>query len=360
MKSHLGLLVVLALCLIVSVACGTGPEPTATPPFESPLPVPTEPLGGGDLILFTSDRDGAMAYFVMKPDGSSVQTLSFPDAPATVLGPTWIPILERFIFAGKNDGDEDIYLANWDRTEYENLTNNPDLVESEPQVSPDGKWVALVCTWADPDICLIGTDGSSSKQLTRPPAWDAGPVWSPDSQELVFVSNAEGISDLYLVDIATFEPTRLTTDKARHSSPDWSPDGRLIAYQADTAGAWDIWAVSPDGGEPINLTQNPAADQSPKWSPDGKWIAFRSERDGNSEIYVMTADGQQPRNVSQSPDGTENVFAWSPDSQQLIFVSDAEGNLDIFKVNVDGSGKVNLTHNPADDGAPIWIQAPED
>ncbi len=365
MKSQLTVWMILALCLAGLAACETDAhQPTATPP-ESPLPVPTvaelspKPLSSGDLILFNSDREGGTtSFYLMKPDGSAVQRLLFPNAPVNVLAPTWVPVLQQFVFVGKSDGGEDVYLTNWERTAYQNLTNTPDVVEVDPVVSPDGQWVAMVCTWADPDICVISSDGLELRQLTGPPAWDANPVWSPDSQRLVYVSNAEGISDLFLVDIKEAKPRKLTTGEGRHSAPDWSPDGSWIAFQSDEMGVWDIWLISPDGQESLNLTQNPGADQSPKWSPDGQWIGFRSERDGNWEIYVMKANGQEPRNVSQSPEDNETVFVWSPDSQQLLFVSDVKGNLEIFRVNVDGSDKVNLTQNPADDGAPIWIQAP--
>jgi Tol biopolymer transport system component len=269
-----------------------------------------------------------------------------------------VPSLERFIFTGLGNQGEDIYVSNWEGTEIEKLTNTSDWAETTPNVSPDGKWVAMDCAQAEPDLCLVGTDGSGWAQLTGPPAWDSTPVWSPDSRSIAFVSNAEGISDLYVMEISDKEPFKLTTDEGRHTSADWSPDGDRIAYQADVDGAWDIWTISPKGGEPRNLTQSSRVDENPKWSPDGQWIAFRSTQDGDPEIYVMTADGQGLQNVSQNPGATETVFSWAPDSQRLAFVSDVEGNLDIFAVNLDGSGKTNLTQHPADDAAPIWLPLP--
>jgi Tol biopolymer transport system component len=361
MNKELRIWMALIVCLVVLTACRATGQPTDSPLFSSPLPPATESpepipsLSDSELILFTSNRDGSTAHYVMRPDGSSPHRLTFPAARVVVLGPTWVPSLERFIFSGSDDAGQDIYLSNWEGTEFENLTNTPDWTETTPRVSPDGKWVAMDCAQAEPDLCLVAADGSGWTQLTTPPAWDSTPVWSPDSKRVVYVSNAGGISDLYVMGISDDEPTKLTTDEGRHTSADWSPDGDQIAYQADVDGAWDIWTISPKGGEPRNLTQSSGPDEMPRWSPDGKWIAFRSKRDGDSEIYVMAADGQDPRNISQSPASTETVFFWSPDSQRLLFVSDADGNLDIFVVNRDGSGKMNLTQHPSDDAAPMWL-----
>jgi len=102
-------------------------SPTSQEPFASPL---ATPAGGdqvpealrGDLILFTSNRGGASAYYVMKPDGSAVTNIPFAGAPATVLGPTWVSQLDRFIFCGRTDDGQDIYLTDWAGTSYVNLS----------------------------------------------------------------------------------------------------------------------------------------------------------------------------------------------------------------------------------------------
>ena len=66
---------------------------------------------------------------------------------------------------------------------------------------------------------------------------------------------------------------RLTRNPARDMDPAWSPDGRRIAF--DRGGTQQIWLMNPDGSGQRSLT--PAAgwrSRDPDWSPDGRKIAF--------------------------------------------------------------------------------------
>ena len=64
-----------------------------------------------------------------------------------------------------------------------------------------------------------------------------------------------------------------------------------IVFTSDRDGNSEIYVMNPDGSGQTRLTNNGAIDADPVWSPDGTKIAFWSERDGPAEIYVMNADG---------------------------------------------------------------------
>src|SRR5882757_3759999 len=75
----------------------------------------------------------------------------------------------------------------------------------EPQISPDGKWVAY--TVATPDmeanrnasnIWMVSTTSGSAMQLTQS-GHDSSPVWSPDGKTLAFLSSRGGESQIYLL-----------------------------------------------------------------------------------------------------------------------------------------------------------------
>jgi len=92
-------------------------------------------------------------------------------------------------------------------------------------------------------------------------------------------------------------------------SPIWSPDGQKILFLSDRDGNLEIYVVNEDGKGIKNLTKNKATDYNPVWSPDGSQIVFTSERDGNPELYVMNSDGTGVTRLTSQP-GNDYSNAW--------------------------------------------------
>ena len=118
---------------------------------------------------------------------------------------------------------------------------------SDPQISPDSKWVAFVVTdyslkenRASRDIWIVPLEGGKAQQLTRSPRADSQPRWAPDSQRLTFVSNREGTPQIYLLRISGGEARRISNLDTGVSNLMWSPDGRWIAFSGDLT-----WPPSP-------------------------------------------------------------------------------------------------------------------
>ena len=95
------------------------------------------------------------------------------------------------------------------------------------------------------------------------------------------------------------------------SGPAWSP-GREIVFVSNRDGDSEIFVMNEDGSGPRLLTQKGGHNSAPAWSPDGKQIAFVSERDGNAEIYLMNADGSGERNLTRSRNRHERWLSWAP------------------------------------------------
>ena len=111
----------------------------------------------------------------------------------------------------------------------------------------------------------MNADGASPINLTNHLAWDGSPDWSPDGNQIVFQSDRDGNSEVYVMNADGTNPINLTNHLASDGSPDWSPDGNQIAFQSNRDGNWEIYIMNADGANPINLTQHPAWDSSPSW-----------------------------------------------------------------------------------------------
>ena len=307
---------------------------------------------------------------VMNADGSGKRRLA--RIAWNFQPPAWSPdgqalAFERRLDPTKYKGqcgscDVEVYVMNGDGSGQQNLTRNV-AQDDSPAWSPDGQKIAFVSNRDGKpeglfppatDIHVMNADGSGQQNLTRTPAHDGSPVWSPDGRRIAFVSSGAGnVGDVYVMNADGSGQQNLTRTPAHDGSPVWSPDGQRIAFTSDRNQRRyrdDVYVMNADGSGQRRLTRNPAQDSWPVWSPDGQRIAFTrvrntpERRDRNSEVYVMNADGSGQRNLTRNPAGDGHPV-WSPDGQKIGFVSNRAGNRDIYVVNADGSGLRNLTRD---------------
>jgi Tol biopolymer transport system component len=298
------------------------PEPTATP---SPTPALVVARTLPSLTYMARDVDQSWRIYVMNADGSGVTALTEEGQDNTA--PVWSPNGQKIAFVSQRDGNRDIYIMDAD--------------------------------------CLTETGAcdQTAVNVTRHPADDWTPAWSPDGKRLAFSSIRAGNWEIFVVDVACMadpetcpdQTTQITTDGNANILPVWSPDGSRIAFSSKASGNWDIYTMNNSGSDVRQITTDPANDLSPAWSPDGQQVAFETNRDGNVEVYVMSANGGNPRNISNFSLANDHGPTWSPDGQFLVFYANREGNWDVFSTTLDGQTTLNLTNTPTrDEQTPAW------
>ena len=147
------------------------------------------------------------------------------------------------------------------------------------------------------DIWIAEADGSNPQQLTHGPGADQGsPSWSPDGRRIAFDSlGKDSHIHLWMIDADGGAPRRLTAEAGDQVVPTWSHDGRWIYYswwQADTR---DIWRMPADGGAPERLTHGAAGPFACE-SADGKSLLFQP-KDADSPLMTMALAGGPARQL---------------------------------------------------------------
>jgi dipeptidyl aminopeptidase/acylaminoacyl peptidase len=243
----------------------------------------------------------------------------------------------------------------------------------DPNMSPDGKWIAYTiktCRFDDNkyavNLYLVPSSGGDPRQLTYGDQVNIMPRWAPDGKTLAFVSNRhEKKEQVYLLPMAGGEARRLTDLDGSVSAMEWSPGGeRLVlsyrplseeqkgrrqaekdekadkreAFQVHTSIHYKedglgflfdthshIHVVDVESGEVKRLTDGDTEDMQPVFSPDGKTIAFASNRMENPhenldnfDVCLVPAEGGEIKRLT--PEYGPNFGpAFSPDGKTISF-----------------------------------------
>ncbi|HYH61181.1 MAG TPA: hypothetical protein VD766_04895 [Solirubrobacterales bacterium] len=237
----------------------------------------------------------------------------------------------------------DIFTVSFDGTNKTRITNT-ELIETEPEYSPDGTRIAFVGFPAmKPDeLYVISADGQGQTKLTSAGGQISLPTWTSDGSRILFVTDRDDDSngdEIYSIAPDGGGETLLASDARRQDvGTSLSTAANKIAY-SNTDG--EITVMNLDGSGKQVLAPDPGFDTDPQLSPDASTIIFTSERGAGDEIglFKMNADGTDVAELA-SP---ASSGSFSPDGSKILFQGAAGSSSAAKVMNADGSGAVQVS-----------------
>ena len=202
-------------------------------------------------------------------------------------------------------------------------------------------------------LAIMDQDGANHRFLSNGRAIALTPRFSPNRQEITYMSYESGQPQVYLLQIETGQRELVGNFPGMTFAPRFSPDGQKIVMSLlRDDGNSNIFAMDLRSRATTRLTNSNSIDTSPSFSPDGSRIVFTSDRGGRAQIYVMGADGSNPTRISFG-DGTYSTPVWSPRGDLIAFTKQSGGDFQIGVMKTDGSGERILSSAFSQEG-PTW------
>ena len=306
---------------------------------------------------------------------------------------------------GENKGLTDLWLIPVAGGPARQLTSDK-ASDSQPTVSPDGKWIAFVSKRGDDtesQIYVIAIDGGEARRVTNLPTGASIPKWFPDSTRIAFVSEVwpdlvrwedqgarkkeradskmsartwtkapisyfdhyldEREPHLFSIPLAGGDPTAITRMSGFHLSKqendsfsyDISPDGLEVAFAADVDESgidsnYDLILLPTCGCKPPrNISEANKADEgSPRYSPDGRRIAFVQQRThrfyaDRARLMIFDRAAGTTVGVTEKWDRSASGLIWERDSRSLLGSIDDAGTRRVYRFRLDGGVPAAIT-----------------
>lgn len=298
------------------------PTPTATATALPPATATPLPLSSFSFLFTTSAGDAQPSLFAANADGSGLRQLAQDFGDLLSISPSG----DRLAFVRLMPASPDFV---------------PPEAEDEGQESPGQLLIPQLF------VAPISDPAAAQQLTTMVGSTMSRPVWTPDSTRIIFTSNQDGDSDLYVIPVGGGVPQALTNNDASDTNPTISPDGRTVVFASDlsTPGSPELFSIVLENGAVTQLTNATASSTSPSFSPDGTRIAFVSDRRGDADIWIMDSNGQRPFLVTIDDGNAEDRSPmWTPDARWIMFISNRGGDtFQVYLVSPDGSTLLPIT-----------------
>jgi Tol biopolymer transport system component len=213
----------------------------------------------------------------------------------------------------------------------------PDRWAITPQVSPDGKHIAIPRgPFSSRHIWVVDTSDGTASRITFGPIFDDVPIWSHDGNQIVFESRGpNGETRLYLKSVRGTGSEELLFESASPAvMQDWASDGRFLVYATPgEQSPSDLWLLPLAGDHrPSPFLQTTFIKTQAQISPDSRWIAYTSNESGTDEVYIQSFP--TPGNKRQVSTNGGVQPRWRKDGRELFYLA-SDQRLMAVRVKLD-------------------------
>lgn len=235
-----------------------------------------------------------------------------------------------------------------------------------PSISPDGKWIAFFSERSLLSIDLFIADAATGEVVRKITSTATDPhyssiqfiysagAWDAASRRIAIGTVTGGRPALAIFDARTGnrEQEIPVPDLDEVFNPTWAPDGKAIAFTGMSHGLTDLFVVDLASSAMRRLTNDAYADLMPAWSPDGLSIAFSTDRFssdlrtldmGQYQLAVINLQTGVVARVPSLAGGKSINPQWSADGRELFFISDRDGIPNLYRTTVATGAVARMT-----------------
>ncbi len=221
--------------------------------------------GGRGVSMLPNFGPGGIWYSVLSPEGMFITKAGTSDRPVVKGSGLYMGVTAcggRVVFSSTRDGNSEIYSAAADGSDIRRLTNDPGI-DVSPACGPNGQIAFVSNRHGSPQIWVMDSNGGGQKRVTYKGEYNQTPAWCPNAKKqlIAFTGRDSAGLDVFTVDVATGQYTRLTQAQGINKDPAFSPDCRMVAFASSRGG---IYISNPQGLNQIRVVSGAA--ETVRWS----------------------------------------------------------------------------------------------